>query len=487
MDFDWNEVPIDSKREISVFLYQTSTPFSVAHGLGTGAIDLSPYVRSGRMSSAETTVDLTWHLELYGASQPKTGHVLEVKFGGVQYWVGIITNIDDYRLQSGAKSMRVISRTRDAMPKWRVSHRATDIYPTSTPVDRIIADICRDMGLDITENLVPQLPLYTVHSNTQLADTTTWDMLETMLFAAGYSPFIDKKGRLRVRNRDVARQPDIEIPNERLLSVSGSKSMPPITEFQVKWLDHKLSESSQANRVLGNATITAGFFQRHQKENVWFSDDRTQRARNTYMVVKQSANSGLMPVCDEEYRQIDRFHGKITLTTRWWVPILTTVLMARKMMLSNSPDMAPQAPTGVLPTVPVGRVEEAALDIMIYLIMSSIGTGMYEIWGTPYDYVHWRNSTIAYNIHANEWETNPKSVDNDFIMDEEMAQSVAVRELLYEVKSVNSYNISIVDDFRIEQGDILQLNDGSKLYVTDFTRDITPGADAVLNITGFRV
>ena len=53
--------------------------------------------------------------------------------------------------------------------------------------------------------------------------------------------------------------------------------------------------------MLANATITAGFFQLEQNKDISFSDDATQRAADTYMVIKQSANSGLIDFCDEEY------------------------------------------------------------------------------------------------------------------------------------------------------------------------------------------
>jgi hypothetical protein len=43
-----------------------------------------------------------------------------------------------------------------------------------------------------------------------------------------------------------------------------------------------------------------------------------------------------------------------------------------------------------------------------------------------------------------------------------------------------------VDDPRIERGDIIALKDGSRVYVTDYTRDLSFGAPATLDITGFR-
>ena len=44
----------------------------------------------------------------------------------------------------------------------------------------------------------------------------------------------------------------------------------------------------------------------------------------------------------------------------------------------------------------------------------------------------------------------------------------------------------MIDDPRVELGDIIQLSDGSRVYVTGFSRDLTFGAAATLDITRLR-
>ncbi len=120
------------------------------------------------------------------------------------------------------------------------------------------------------------------------------------------------------------------------------------------------------------------------------------------------------------------------------------------------------------------------------VVMMSIGTGQYEIWGTPFEYVHARNKTTAYNKNANVWEIKPMEIENDFVMNEDQAQAFAIRELTYEHRSATSYSVQIVDDTRIERGDIIELKDGSRVYVTGFARDLSHGSSAVLDVQGFR-
>jgi hypothetical protein len=63
---------------------------------------------------------------------------------------------------------------------------------------------------------------------------------------------------------------------------------------------------------------------------------------------------------------------------------------------------------------------------------------------------------------------------------------VAARELIYRVRSASVYGVTIVDDPRIEPGDLLQLPDGSRLYVTGYRRMLHRDAPAVLEVEGFQ-
>lgn len=499
MDLNWSPYEKDTRREVQVLVYASATPRDVLLGVGLGAFDLSPFVQSCRQSPSEVSLQLTWHTELYGAAQPAPGNLLEIKLEGKSYWIGMVQSINDYRLETGVKVMTVIARSRDATPAWREARRLTDVYGVSTAINHIVTQIGHGLGLSDEELAVPHIPLQVVHSNVQLADLPPWQMLDVMMRPAGFEPFVTARGQLSAINRDTRRAADVVLENDRLISVTGSKDKPAVSEVQIKWLDPKLWEVAQQDQKLDQATITAGFFQIRQTKDVQFGADGTQRARHTRLVIKQSANSGLLPVCDEDYDQRSDTRGKITLTTSFWVPTLATVCMFQKYLTHLMPDAVNaegfevqhlvyvgfgQIKTGQ--TVPLGREKQYWTDALLFLTMMSIGTGVYEIWGTPYDYVHARNSTTAYNPKAKPWETNVMEIENDFVMDESGAQAFAIRELVRSAHEASSYNVRVVDDPRIERGDILELNDGSRLYVTDFSRDLTQGAAAVLDIQGFR-
>ncbi|MNG09144.1 hypothetical protein D3C84_925480 [compost metagenome] len=126
-------------------------------------------------------------------------------------------------------------------------------------------------------------------------------------------------------------------------------------------------------------------------------------------------------------------------------------------------------------------------QVAFFLIIMSLGTGVYEIWGEPFDYVHETNTTEAYNDSTPEWMRLEETIDSDFVMNEGHAQQIAVRELLYRSLSATTWNVDIIDHPALERGDILQLPDGSRLYVLSFSRDLTRGSAAMLSVQGFRV
>lgn len=486
MDNRWQPVKQDSIRNSTIIWHPLATPLQMVLGTHSDGVDISAYVTRASHSANEGNVTVSWHLELYEVDQPQPGQIIEFRLDGVLLWWGLIEALTDYRLSSGVRSLTLTLRSRDSSPHWRSVRRVTEIYPVATPLSVIARDIAYALGLTDAEIGFGDTSTTTVHSNTQQADLTAWEMLEKLAQPLGVQPFVDARGVLKTISRDITRLADIVLTTDRIVAVTAARSRPPLTSVRIKWLDPNLTKVSQQDQLLASANITAGFFQLKQKKRMSFSDDATQRAESTYLVIQQSANSGLLPVCEETYTQTSQTGGKIELNTYAWVPALVTAGMAAILSTSFIPDGVAGG-TGAGETIPIGRPIQAGAEIAVLLTLASIGTGMYEIWGTPYDYVHARNRTEAFDENAPAWMDSEVEIENDFVMDEPMAQAYAVRELLYRAREVSSFNVSIVDDPRIEPGDILELPDQSRLYVTNYRRDVSPGSPAVLEVEGFRV
>lgn len=485
MDARFTPCAADSERQVAVWLYPRDTDFlSARSGTVSERMDLAPFATRIEQQPDQLVLGLAWHNELYAAAEPRPGQIVAVELNGRLLWMGVIESRHDYRLEVGTRTMNLTARSRDASPAWRCVRRSTEIYPTGTAFDTILRDLATALGLSVEdEYLLPPIPAVIVQDNVQLAEMTGWGMLETLLLPNGYSPFIDGLGRLRACSREIGgRNPDITVPAERVIAVTGSRARAPISAMRIKWLDPNLTKVTQAQRVLVGANITAGYFQTRQTQAVFWSDDRTQRAENTSLVVKQSANSGILPVCEETYQETSHTSGVIVLETKKWVPGLLGVFAAVK-VAGALPDIAP--PFGG-PTTPVGKMAHAALEFSVLMVIASIGTGVYEIWGAPYDFVHARHTTEAYNPGAPAWQEDVEILETDLLSGPEHARSLAARELIYRTRKAQTYGVTLIDDPRIEPGDLLGLPDGSRLYVTSYQRALGRDAPALLEVEGFQ-
>ncbi len=119
--------------------------------------------------------------------------------------------------------------------------------------------------------------------------------------------------------------------------------------------------------------------------------------------------------------------------------------------------------------------------------MMCLGTGQYEIWGTPYDYVYLEKDSVAYVAGLEYFEENPKEIKNDFIGSHERADALAICELTWEQSLGNPRKITLTNDLSLELGDIFALPDGKKFCITNMSKTIKRGEVPLLNLECFKV
>ncbi|MDI6853015.1 MAG: hypothetical protein QME75_05345 [Deltaproteobacteria bacterium] len=125
--------------------------------------------------------------------------------------------------------------------------------------------------------------------------------------------------------------------------------------------------------------------------------------------------------------------------------------------------------------------------IGILLIMMSIGSAQYEVWGTPYDYAYLEKQSVAIEEGLEYWLENEKEIKNDFIGTHDQADTIAVTELIWEKSLSRPRRIAIEDDPALELGDIVALPDGRKILVTALNKKIKRGEVPTLIIDGGKV
>jgi len=395
-------------------------------------------------------------------------------------------------------------------------------YSVGTDLGIALYDICETfMGLTQAEVRIPfTLGRQFKHRVNQLSQVSPWEGISSLLEVVCYQPYFDGEGKLTYVNKSFQRPPakvladyvrcvELEVPEN---------SQDGINKVKVVFLDAALSRVDGPYQKLGDAQVTTGFFSMHERLECWWSEDHKQRADGTTMQVIKSVNSGILPVGTESYAQIDEFHGKIEVQISSWVPILATVmalayvaaaLIPDETLPVNSSSLIPVpvqvGPTGtgatvgpvlvfqVTPTpiagftVPWGRVIQAAAMLGIMLIMMSIGSAQYEVWGTPYDYAYLEKMSIAMEDGLDYWLENEKEIKNDFVGTHDQADTIAVTELVWEKSLTRTRRIVIEDDPSLEVGDIVGIPDGRKILITGLSKKIKRGEVPSLVIDGCKV
>jgi len=472
-------------------------------------------MESGTQTAFDCTIVLKWNYELFGTkNQPRPNQVLEVQSlqnGQFQpLWIGIVDAITSYTISRGERSMQLTARTRDSLDIFREAKRVTPLFPMMTDIGYIVQRIALNVGLDDDEILIPMTSITTSHTNTQLADMSAWEMLEAVLLPAGRTPFVDALGRLRAAPRTLMGvHPDLTLPPEAVKRVQAQRQRAPTSRVRVRWLDPVLQKNRQQGRRLKSFDVTFGWYLPYWKKMVFFSDDETQRAEDTKLVkvlsVNQFMGKSVPGLVKEEYKQIAPNKGQLVLHNEivfaMAVGLITAQALASKVpdgvvtphhhLVEGSDPVTGFGQTGAAifdgpqQTKPVGRTAEwGAALAWIYFTMF-IGNGQYEIWGKPYEWMHARNTTEAFDISVPRWIDNPEDIDTDFVMDEAHAQAIAVRELVFRSWSANKWTVDILDDPRIEFGDIVEFPDGSKVYVEDYSRQLGRGEEAIMSLSGF--
>jgi hypothetical protein len=259
-----------------------------------------------------------------------------------------------------------------------------------------------------------------------------------------------------------------------------------INKVIVTYIDNVLSKVTGARQSLGTANITTGFFDFETKLDVFYSEDKKQRAQNVELVVKNSINQNDLGISigTESLEIDDEFGGQLVITVDEFVSGLAVAGIAGILASSAIGDTVVGAGAGT--TIPTGRIIEGVSIVAVLVAMMILGTGVYEIFGEPFDYAFLEKQAIAMLDNLPFWEEKQKDIRNDFISTEDHAHQLALNELLYEQSLGHPRAMVLQNDPRIEKGDILQLANGTKFFVTGATKSITRGGTVQLNLQGFK-
>lgn len=414
-----------------------------------------------------------------------------------------------------ALECRGVAYSRENAQVYKRRSITTKKYTVGTDIATMIKDVSTVLGVTSDEiKIGDNLGFSFQHQVNQVSQEAPWDIFTVVLEVVSKVPFFDGDGRLSAYSKDMMRTPDLVLSDwSHVFDFEVTQaSSDPVNRVVVEYLSSTLSEVEGTSQKLGTANITTGFFTWQEKITCFWSEDRKQRAKNTYMKTIKSVNDNLLPVGSESYDELDAFSGEITVNIDVWVAGLAGASMAAYIACAAIPDkqadtvvcstpvpvqVAIPAGTGTTVgpiiststpagfTIPWGRIREAAALSPMLLTMMSLGSAQYEIWGTPYDLVYKKMKVIAVEDGLDYWQENEVKIDNDFLGIASQAETVAIRELLYRKSASFPRKLTMINDPSLELGDIIQLPDGKRFYIESMQKSIKRGEPMKLELSGF--
>jgi len=481
---------------------------SILSGTSTQVpVDLSAFVEQINWGYDQMTVTLTDELFQF---HPDTGalrcilapgraiRLLEGREGIPQNkWIslffGPIKGPYNWAIERGTMPLvRLSVFTRDTDQAWRRRRITSKAFTIGSDWSLMFRNIAQDiMGMTDAEIAVPH-PWHRQFDKTsnQIVDLPPWEALEALTQGDFSRIWFNGSGQLS-RYTITLDHIDQIVTAERIVNYAqpGNNTESP-NKITVTYLDNKLTKVVGAKQSLGTANLTAGFFDFKTELDVFYSEDKKQRAENVSLIVKQSINQNDLGISigSEKLTIKDEFGGKLVITVDAWVSALATAGIAGVLSGAAVPDgvvvAGLGASTGV--TIPIGKIVMGIAIVAVLLAMMILGNGIYEIVGNPFDMAFLEKQAIAILDGIPFWEEIHKQIRNEFISEPFHADQLAVNELLFEQSMGKPRTLIMENDPRIERGDVLQLPTGIKFFVLSASKTITRGGTGQLSLTGFK-
>jgi hypothetical protein len=407
---------------------------------------------------------------------------------------GVIQGTYTWNLVRGTNPQATVSvQSREANQSWRQRFITSKQYTVGTDYSVMFNDVAKDiMKLSDVEVSTPATWNYLFDKQVnQIVNISPWEGLTSLAQGGLLRLWFNGNGQLATYPLTVDRPASQVLTNDRINSYTQpGNEAEVINKVVVTYLDNFLSKVKGDRQSLGSANVTTGFFDRELKLDVFYSDDRKQRAENVELVVQQSINQNDLGISiGTESLEIDNeFGGQLVLTVDAFVSGLAVAGIAAILTAASIPDNVVVAGVGASTgtTIPVGRVIEAAGIIAVLVALMILGTGVYDIVGVPFDFAFLERRAIALIDNVLFWEEHQLDIRNEFISTEEHAHSLALQELLFEQSKLNPRQLVVQYDPRIEKGDIIELPGELKFFVLEASRNLERGGPQSTNLGGVR-
>lgn len=405
---------------------------------------------------------------------------------------GIIQGPYSWQRERGTSFLTSFSVfTRDANQAWRRRSITSKEFTIGTDWSVMFYQVAQEvMGLDFNEIVVEE-PWNLLFDKTvnQIVNISPWEGLSALAEGNLSRIWFNGNGQLAAYPISLDRV-NLVLSDDKLLSSyqQPGNNQEVVNKVIVTYIDNQLTKVTGAKKSLGTANVTTGFFDFETRLDVFWSEDKKQRAENVELVVKNSINQNDLGISigSERLEIANEYGGQLIITVDEFVSALAVAGLASILDSAFEADAVQVGISGTGVTIPVGKLHMGLGVIAVLLAMMILGTGIYEIFGNPYEYAYLEKQAIAMLDNIPFWEEKEKNIRNDFISTEEKAHQLALTELLFAQSQGQPRNFVIANDPRIEKGDIIQLANGVKIFVDTAQRTIVRGQPIPMSISGFK-
>ncbi len=339
------------------------------------------------------------------------------------------------------------------------------------------------------------------HVSNQIVDLAPLPALWNLFFTVGKKPRFNAAGFL------VAIDADLDKPAKRLYSddalvvslIADPNDVEVNNRVVLSGLDATMTKVVQEVQRLQSYAITTGFFQSKVKKDLYYSNDRSQRAENTYVVPINRVKWA-----DAEWTERDEFHGTLTLDTHYLrnaraiifgtylalqltIAILDLAMQLGGQSVATAPTVTPSGPTTIAVLRSILQVASQLALAALLWSMNFIGHGEYEVWGRPYEFVYQQLVSEAELVGLSNDQLRTATFRNDLLSTmtdlDERVKALLRRELVKD----QLYSIDLLDDLSLEPDDIIEDKTGDRYYITSTSKVLEFGADSVVNLKCWKI
>ena len=344
-----------------------------------------------------------------------------------------------------------------------------------------------ELGLDSAEIDFAGWGVHTTgHVSTQFVQEEALRSIAKIMFVDGFMPRFNGEGKLTQTSGVVTKAPRRVYDDGSMFQVI-ERSFSNLNGFNrvvVLGLAAEMTKILQAYQLLKSIEITTGYFASDEEIEVYWSEDHSVLVDDTELVTIVGINSGISLLGgDEDWNEIVSPQGEGTIggilsVSTGFAPYVIVFLTAVYVVLALIPDDV-LVIQGAGFTISIGRLLQAGALAVILLLMTKIGRGRYEVWGTPFEYVFLEIKAVAELDNLLIRDRNEVVIENHLIQNETNAENAAEIVLFREQARQNRRAVTMFFDLLLEPDDVFETSDGRRFMIDSVTRTLVRGEGSI--------